>query len=59
VVVAIVVGAAPGILIPLLFTLGGGGLGFGFSFSLVWQVLYTFVAATTAYYRLSGIQFNR
>jgi uncharacterized membrane protein YeaQ/YmgE (transglycosylase-associated protein family) len=59
VVVAVVVGAAPGILIPLLFTLGGGGLGLGFSFSLVWQVLYTFIAATTAYYRLSGIQFSR
>ncbi len=44
-----------GLLLSLMGASGGGGLGF-FGFGLIWQGLYTFMAASTAYYRLSGIQ---
>lgn len=48
-----------GAFLPLMnllgITLGGGGIGFGL-LSLLWPVLYLFLAASTVYYRLSGIQ---
>lgn len=31
----------------------------GFRFSLIWQVVYTFMATSAAYYRLSGISIKR
>lgn len=50
-------GGAPFVLLPLLMLLGGGGM--GAIFGLLWPLVYIFIAAPTAYYRLSGIQLNR
>lgn len=44
-----------GALVPLLGMLLGGGGRFGL-FSLLWPGVYLFLVASTAYYRLSGIQ---
>jgi hypothetical protein len=56
-VLGVVLGSLVPLLPLLLFFLMGGGL--GFSFSILWQAVYTFVAASTTYYRLSGINFRR
>jgi len=41
----------------LLITVSQGGLsGFGILFPLIWQGVYTFVVASTVYYRLGGIK---
>ena len=47
----IIVGALPRILSALLFGAGGSML-----FGLLWPGLYLFLVASTAYYRMSGIQ---
>jgi len=52
-----VVGALPFLLAPILFLFAGAG--FGALISLLWPGLYLFIAASSAYYRLSGIQINR
>lgn len=57
VVVAVVLGAAPFLLVPLFFLFAGGGM--GGLFSLLWPGLYLVIAASSAYYRLSGIQMAR
>jgi MFS family permease len=53
----IVLGAAPFLLFPFLAIFLGGGL--GSLFSLLWPGLYLAIAASTAYYRMSGIQLGR
>lgn len=50
-VAGIIAGALPRILPVLLFGTGGSML-----FGLLWPALYLFLAASTAYYRMSGIQ---
>ena len=55
--VGIVMGAIPFLLRPLLGIFLGGG--FGSLFSLLWPGLYLVIAASTAYYRMSGIQLGR
>jgi hypothetical protein len=61
---ATVVGCLPLILPPLLSLLGGLFLKANIGsitalVPLLWQGLYTFLVASTVYYRLSGIQLNR
>ena len=46
-----ILGSLPLLVAILLRTLGGGGL-----LGLVWQGAYTFLVASTVYYRLSGLQ---
>jgi hypothetical protein len=41
-----------------LASLSQGG-GFGLAWRLIWQVIYTFIVASTVYYRISGIQMRR
>ncbi len=50
---AIVVGSLPMLLGTLLLLFAGS------PFPLIWQAVYTFMATSTAYYRLSGITINR
>ena len=57
IVAGVVIGAAPFVLLPLLFLLNGGGL--RILLSVLWPLLYLSIAASTTYYRLSGIQINR
>ncbi|MBW8010790.1 MAG: hypothetical protein FVQ83_06035 [Chloroflexi bacterium] len=57
VVVGVVIGAMPYIAMGLFALLFGGGM--GFLFNIVWQVVYTFMATSTVYYRLSGISLGR
>jgi hypothetical protein len=52
---AVILGALPLVVVPLLFMLMGGGGRFGL-FSLLWPGVYLFLVASTTYYRLSGIQ---
>jgi hypothetical protein len=54
---AVVLGAAPFVLLPLFFMFAGGG--FGELFSLLWPALYVIMATPTVYYRLSGLQLGR
>jgi hypothetical protein len=51
----VVLGALPLLLIDLFVMLASGGGVFGL-LGLVWPAFYTFLVATTTYYRLSGIQ---
>jgi hypothetical protein len=57
---AAILGSLPLLLLGLLSVLVrlGGGSIFGL-LSLVWQGAYTFLVASTVYYRLSGIHFGR
>jgi hypothetical protein len=57
-------GGLPLLLLPLLQILvgvsaGSGGMALGGLLPLVWRGLYVFLVASTAYYRLSGIQMGR
>lgn len=52
-----VVGALPFLLAPLLAIFLGAG--FGAFIGVLWPGLYLFLAASSAYYRLAGIQINR
>jgi hypothetical protein len=54
---AVVIGGLPSIILPLITILVGGGL--GALYSLLWPSIYLFLAASTTYYRISGIQFSR
>jgi hypothetical protein len=54
---AVVVGGLPSIILPLITILVGGGL--GALYALLWPSIYLFLAASTTYYRISGIQFSR
>lgn len=56
-IAGIVVGGSPRVLIPLFFMLLGGG--FGALISALWPAVYILLAASSAYARLSGIQFRR
>lgn len=57
---AALVGALPGILLPLLAVLLNSGQVGGFGlFGLLWQGVYAFLVASTVYTRLSGIQMRR
>ena len=56
-IAGVAVGAAPLVLLPLLFLLTGGGL--GGIFGVIWPILYAALAAPITYYRLSGLTFNR
>lgn len=56
-VAGVAAGAAPFVVLPLFFLLTRGGL--GALISLIWPLLYASLAASTAYYRLSGISINR
>jgi hypothetical protein len=61
-VLGIVVGALPHLLPQLLFTLrilATGNVGFFGILGLVWQLIFVFLAASTAYYRMSGIRMGR
>jgi len=51
---SVALGGLPILLIDLLVFLSSGG-GFGL-LSMLWPAIYTFLAASTTYYRLSGIQ---
>ncbi len=53
----IVLGAVPFLLFPFLGIFFGAGL--SSLFSLLWPGLYLAIAASTAYYRMSGIQLGR
>lgn len=55
--VAVGLGAAPFVVLPLAYVLMGGGM--GAIFSVLWPLLYASFASSTAYYRLAGIQMNR
>jgi hypothetical protein len=56
--VSAVIGSAPQLLFALLsIFLGGSAL--GGLFGLIWPAVYTFLVASTVYYRLSGIQMTR
>ncbi len=50
-----IVGALPLLLIRLFGVLLGGGIGLNL-LALLWPAVYTFLVASTVYYRLSGIQ---
>ena len=56
----VAIGSLPrllGFLAPTLFSFGGAqASGLGFFLPLIWQVVYTFLATSTAYARLAGIQ---
>lgn len=59
-----ILGCLPNILLPLLITLlsifsGGGLSSFASSLSILWDVIYAVLVATSMYYRLSGIQLGR
>ena len=54
---AVVAGSLP-IMISLVFFMFIGG-GFGSLYALLWQGVYTFLAASAAYYRLTGIRIGR
>jgi len=55
---AMILGAAPFVLLPLIFgLLGGGRGGFGL-FGLLWPVLFLVLAVGTAYARLRGMTFR-
>jgi hypothetical protein len=59
---ATVLGALPLILlslIPLFSGLAGGNISLWGLLPLMWRVLYAFLATSTAYYRLSGIQVRK
>lgn len=49
-----IIGALPQLVIPLAALLLGGGV--GGLFGVLWPAIYTFMVASTLYYRLSGIQ---
>jgi len=58
----VVVGSLPLLLGELLFALAvlsSGNVSIFGLLGLVWQSIYTFLAASTAYYRMSGIQMRR
>lgn len=56
-VAGIVLGALPFLIAPLIIIFLGGG--FGALIGLLWPGLYLFIASSSAYYRMSGIQVNR
>jgi hypothetical protein len=59
ILIAIVLGCLPTLIASLastLFLLSRGSL--GLLWTLLWQAVYTFMVATTTYYRLTGIQIH-
>ena len=52
----IVLGSLPRLLPPLVLLLLGGGTNLNLLLSLLWPAIYTILATSTAYYRLSGIR---
>jgi hypothetical protein len=54
----VILGSLPVLLLLLLQGLGGGG-SMRILFPLIWQLVYMLGAATTVFYRLSGIQMGR
>jgi hypothetical protein len=54
--VGIVLGSMPRLLPPLILLLLGGGTNLNLLLSLLWPTIYTIIATSTAYYRLSGIR---
>jgi len=53
----IILGAFPFVIWPLILIVLGGGM--GALLGLIWPGLYLFIAASSAYYSLTGIQMNR
>jgi hypothetical protein len=56
-IAGIVVGALPFLISPLLFIFLGGGI--RALIGILWPGLYIFLAASSAYYRMSGIKINK
>ena len=56
-IAGIVVGALPSLIAPLFFVFLGAGI--GNMIAILWPGLYLFIAASSAYYRMSGIQIKR
>lgn len=56
--IAVGLGAAPYVVLPLGYALIGGG-GLGALLAVLWPLLYASLASSAAYYRLAGIQMNR
>ncbi len=56
-IAGIVVGALPSLLAPLFFIFLGAGI--GNLIAILWPGLYLFIAISSAYYRMSGIQIKR
>ena len=56
-IAGIVLGALPSLLAPLLFIFLGAGI--GNLIAILWPGLYLFIAISSAYYRMSGIQLKR
>ncbi len=62
--VGTILGCLPNIIIPVIYTLltvfiDAGYSGFSGLLSILWDVLYAVLVATSMYYRLSGIQLGR
>ena len=57
VIIGVVLGVAPFLWRPVILLFLGGGI--GSLFSLLWPGLFLVLAASTAYYRMSGIQLGR
>jgi len=53
----VTLGAAPFVILPLFFLFSGGNA--SSLFRVIWPLLYASLAASTVYYRLSGININR
>ncbi|MCW5838596.1 MAG: B-box zinc finger protein [Anaerolineales bacterium] len=53
---AVGLGAAPFVLLPLAYVFGGAGL--GAFLSALWPLAYLSLAVSTTYYRLAGIEIN-
>jgi len=56
-IAGIVVGALPSLVAPLFFIFLGAGI--GNLIAILWPGLYLFLAISSAYYRMSGIQLTR